>query len=683
MNLKIPFIAIIILEISALSLAQKRVMTIDDLLACKRIGSPCFSPDGKQIAFTVTVVNEAENKNHTDIWLIATDGSGLRQITSHVSSSTSPQWSPDGEKLAFLSDRSGTMQIWMLSKPSTEPEQVTSHYTGVNDFVWSNDGKYIAFSSKVYPDCADQATNEQRNQSAEKSAVKARVYDELMFRHWDEWWDHKRSHLFILDLQTRQFIDVTPGDFDAPPIALGEGYTFSSDSKDLYFTSNHDKVVAISTNNDIWSVSVTGGTVKLITSPFKDYNFKGNDQMPKFSPDGKYLSFLSMKRAGFEADKKDLFLRNMNNGKFINLTRELDICILDYHWLPNSELILFEIEHEGRNQLLTLNIKTGEKKTLISDGSNTSVTVSPDGKTFTFLRQKTTSPNELYIASIADRKPKPLTDFNQELISGIEMNEVEDFRFKISDGTSIHGLLIKPPHFDPTKKYPMVFMVHGGPQDAWNDSWHYRWNLQLWAAQGYVIVAINPRGSTGYGQKFVDEISMDWGGKVFEELVAGEKYVIETYNFIDKDRLAAAGASFGGYMMNWIEGHMDAFKYPFKTLINHDGSFNLFAMYLTTEELWFPEWEYGGPFWESSQQYEKFSCDNYIKNFRTPMLIIHGEKDYRLDFTQGLMVFTALRRVGVPAKLVIFPDEGHWVLKPQNSRFWHRTVFDWLKGYLK
>ncbi|PIS31176.1 MAG: S9 family peptidase [Candidatus Marinimicrobia bacterium CG08_land_8_20_14_0_20_45_22] len=683
MYLKTYLITFIMISAAVSAPIPKRALTIDDLLACQRVLAPQFSPDGKRIAFALTSMSVTENKSHTELWSVGTDGNGLKQMTSHTASSTSPLWSPDGKKLAFLSARSGVMQIWILPSDGGKPEQLTTHFTGVNDFVWSNDGQYIAFSSRVYPDSSDQKTAEERDKATEQSLVKARVYDDLMFRHWDEWWDHKRSHLFVLDVQTREFTDVTPGNFDAPPIALGEGYTFSPDSKELVFTSNHEPVVAISTNNDIWSVPVSGGTTTLITSPVKDRDFKGNDQQPKFSADGKYLAFLSMKRAGYEADKKDLFLKNLRTGELKNITEKIDISVSTYQWLPVSENLILEAEQEGRDGLFLLDIRSLKLKPIVSDGANSSVTVSPDGKSIAYLHQITTMPNEICITTLSDGKSKQLTNFNSELLADVDMNPIEDFRFISKDKTQIHGFLIKPPHFDKTKKYPMVMMVHGGPQGQWNDSWHYRWNLQLWAAQGIVIVAINPRGSTGYGQKFTEAISLDWGGKPFEDLVAGEKYVIENFAFIDKERLAAAGASYGGYMMNWMEGHMDDFKYPFKTLVNHDGSFNLYAMYLTTEELWFPEWEYGGVFWNSPEQYEKYSCDNYIKNFKTPMLVIHGEKDYRLDFSQGLMVFTSLRRMGVPAKLVLFPDEGHWVLKPHNSRFWHQTVFEWLKSYLQ
>ncbi len=657
---------------------EKRALTFDDLVSCKRLSDPQFSPDGNWIAFAVKTMNEAKNSSHTDIYIVSPDGETLRKFTSQEKSCSSPRWAPDG-RLAFL--LSG--QIWIQGIDDPEPKQLTTHHSGVEKFVWSPDGKYIAFASRVYPDCTDQDCIQKRDEEIEKSAVKVRVYEDLLYRHWNEWWDHKRSHLFVLNVESGEFNDVTPGDYDVPPISLSSGFTFSPDSRYLLFTSNHDKMVAASTNNDVWRVPIEGGNLELITTKCKDRNFKGNDSDPQFSPDGKYLTFLSMKRAGFESDKPDLFIKNMNRGKFKNLTKDMDVRIDSYQWTPNGKSILLKVDEEGRYRIKRLNVKSGEMTTLVKDGYNKNISISPDGKSFAYLHERTTMPFELYVGSTETGKSQQLTKFNAELLADVDMNSIEDFWFEGAGGAKVHGFIVKPPLFDAAKTYPAVFFIHGGPQGAWHDGWHYRWNIQMWAAQGYVMVMINPRGSTGYGQKFTDEISRDWGGKVFEDLIAGQKYVLETFKFIDKKRIAAAGASYGGYMVNWIEGHMDALKYPFKTLVNHDGTFNLYTNFLTTEELWFPEWEFNGPYWEDETWYQKWSPHNYVDNFNTPMLIIHGEKDYRLSYTEGLMPFTVLRRKGIPAKLVLFPDEGHFVLKPQNSRFWHKTIFDWLDSYIK
>ena len=657
---------------------EKRALTFDDLVSCKRLSDPQFSPDGNWIAFAVKTMDEAKNNSHTDIYIVSPDGETLRQFTNQESSCSSPQWSPDG-RLTFLS----SSQIWIQGINDSDPKQLTTHHSEVEEFVWSPDGKYIAFASRVYPDCTDQDCIQKRDERKDKNAVKARVYDDLLYRHWNEWWDHKRSHLFVLNVESGEFNDVTPGDYDAPPISLSSGFTFSPDSRHLLFTSNHDKMVAASTNNDVWRVPVEGGELELITTECKDRNFKGNDSDPQFSHDGKYLAFLSMKRAGFESDKPDLFIKNMNRGKFNNLTKDMDIRIDSYQWMPDGKSILLRIDEEGRYRIKRLDIKSGKMTSLINDGYNKNISIGPDGKSFAYLHEQTTMPFELYVGSTETGESQQLTQFNAELLADVDMNSIEDFWFEGAGDDKVHGFIVKPPLFDMAKTYPAVFFIHGGPQGAWHDGWHYRWNIQMWAAQGYVMIMINPRGSTGYGQKFTDEISKDWGGKVFEDLIAGQKYVLETFKFIDKKRIAAAGASYGGYMVNWIEGHMDAFEYPFKTLVNHDGTFNLYTNFLTTEELWFPEWEFNGPYWEDETWYQKWSPHNYVDNFNTPMLIIHGEKDYRLSYTEGLMPFTVLRRKGIPAKLVLFPDEGHFVLKPQNSRFWHETIFDWLDSYIK
>ena len=661
----------------------RRAMTIDDLIGCQRLADPQFAPDGQRISFCVKTMFEATNQSRQSIWIVDADGSGLHEVTPDSFNNWSPRWAPDGKRLAFLSDRSGAGQIWLLNLTSGDLRQITTHYTGVESFIWSHSGQKIAFESRVYPDLNDQTGMAKRDSLQETSRVKARVYDELLFRHWDTWWDHKRAHLFVLNPDDGKFIDVTPGDWDAPPLALGGGYDFTADDTELIFNSNREPVIATSTNNDIWKVAVRGGAAIRLTTKCAERDFKGNDHHPQFSPDGKNLAFLSMRRAGYEADKSDLFLLNYASGKFTNLTAKHECKIESFAWLPSGKALVLTILERARVKIKLLDVQTQALTTLVADGFNESISVSPDGNSLAYLKHSTTHPAELCVYSLSAQKARTITSFNSVHFNQLEMQAVEDFDFTSTDGASVHGLLIKPPFFESGKKYPLVYLVHGGPQGAWEDGWHYRWNPQLWAAQGYVIAMVNCRGSEGYGQQFVDGINRDWGGQAFNDLVAGQKYVVEKYPFIDPNRLAAAGASFGGYMMNWFAGHMDAFRYPFKTLISHDGSFNLYAMLLTTEELWFPEWEYAGPFWENEAIYAKHSPHQFIRNFKTPMLIIHGEKDYRLDYSEGMQIFTALRRQGVPARLVLFPDEGHFVLKPQNSRFWHTTVFDWLAKYLQ
>lgn len=666
------------------SIAQaQRALTIEDLFACRRIAEATVAPDGNWIAFTLQTVDLANNSSKRAIYLIKPDGTEQRQFTPSEHNSWAPQWSPDSKQLAFLSNRNGTTQVFIQHRDSAQAQQLTRSYSDISSFTWSPTGQKIALVTRVYPDLTDFNAMEQRDKERAASPVKARVYERLLFRHWDSYWDYKRNHIFIFDLKDSSLVDVTPGDYDAPPIALGGGYVFSPDEKYLIFNSNHDPEVAISTNNDLWSVPITGGEATLITKPIAGRNFQGNDHHPQFSPYGKYLAFLSMARAGFEADKNDLYLWEHRANKFYNLTQNLDIHISSYLWHPNSTEILLQIDERGREVIKTIDVVSKTLQPLITEGYNSNLSLPQSGNFLVYLHQRTTYPPEIWVYDFTTRENRQITNFNQALLQNVALNPVEDLEYTSKDGQRVHGFMIKPPFFNPEQKYPAVFMIHGGPQGAWHDSWHYRWNLQLWAAQGYVIVALNPRGSTGYGQRFTDEISRDWGGKVFQDIVTGQKFIVEKFPFIDRNRLAAAGASYGGYMINFIEGNMDDFAYPFKTLICHDGSFNIYAKMLTTEELWFPEWEFGGPFWENPTYYEKFSPHKFVKYFKTPMLVIHGEKDYRLDPAEGIQVFTALRRKGIPAKLVLFPDEGHWVQKPQNSLFWHQTVFDWLRQYLQ
>ena len=677
---KIFFVIFVLALVTALTIA--RPMQFEDLINCKRLSEPQYSPQDDLIAFTLREASLEDNNYASSVRIIDENGRELHNIAADTCSFWHPRWSSDGKKIAIISDRTGASQIWYYNLETKKLKQFTDHYTGVNGFVWSNKGDRIAFDTRVYPDTETQQAIEARDKEKEESEVNVRVYEELMFRHWDEWGDHKRSHIFVINTKNGEMLDVTPGDHDAPPISLGYGYTFSPDDEQLYFTSNHDKVIATSTNNDIWSVNVEGGNLTLETDKCEERDFEGSDYAPQFSPDGKYLAFISMKRAGYESDKHDLFLKNIENGQFTMLTEDFDYSISSFRWLPNNQEILCRVDQEGQYKIFKLDIAEQEFIPLVENGYNSSISISPSGQEFVYLKNTFTGPSELFKMDIAKNKIDKITNYNKDIFANVEMNAAEEFWFEGADGDEVHGFLIKPPNFNPDKKYPMIYMVHGGPQGAWHNGWHYRWNPELWAAQGYVLVLTNPRGSTGYGQEFKFQISKDWGGKVFTDLVKGQQYVIENYDFIEKGKIAAAGASFGGYMMNWFEGHMDEFKYPFKTLVNHDGAFNLYSKYLTTEELWFPEWEFDGPFWENNKYYKKFSPHNYVEKFETPMLIIHGEKDFRLDFGEGLMPFTALRRKGIPAKLVLFPEEGHWVQKPKNSEFWHQTIFDWLAKYI-
>lgn len=652
----------------------KRAITVDDLWAMKRIGSYDVSPDGKALAFTLTSYTFEANKGNTDIYLIDADGKNLRVLKNSEINENEPKFSPDGKSIAFT--RGG--QIWQCNLDGSNEKQLTNIYTGASGFKWSADGKEILFVSSVYPECTTQDCNEQKDKVYEESKVKAEIFTELMYRHWNEWRGHKRSHLFITDVATGEFVDLTEGNKeDVPPLALGSSsdYNFSPDGSEVAYSLNPEFTKATSTNIEIYLLGLNYPKIpKLISTS------KGVDCQPVYSPDGKYVAWTSMKRAGFEADKKDLILFDRKTGEAKILTEKFDKSVDEFIWTPDSKTIYFLAANGIYNSIYKLDVKSGNVELFHKENFNTNIQLSKDGRTLFFLKQRTDLPSEIFSLSTDGKNTlKRITFTNEEILSQLEMNPVETFWCEGANGDKVQSILVKPPFFDPNKRYPMMFLIHGGPQGAWEDDFHYRWNLQMFAGAGYVVVAPNPRGSTGYGQKFTDEISGDWGGKVYTDLMNSYDFAVKTFPFIDAKNTFASGASYGGYMINWIEGHTDRFK----ALFCHDGTFNLESMWGTTEELWFPEWDISGTPWENHEAYEKWSPHRYAKNFKTPMLIVHSAFDFRLSEEQAYQLFTTLQRLGVESKFLYFPDETHFVSKPQNAKLWWNTVFDWFKSHQK
>jgi len=655
---------------------------MNDMFALKRISDPQISPDGKSVAYVVSVVDKEKNASTSTIWLVPAAGGEARQLTGGPKHDSHPRFSPDGTKLLFESDRSGEGQLWVLDLVAGgEAKQLTTIATGAATGIWSPDGKLVAFVSAVYPEFSDKPyaesneANKKKAEEIEKNPVKARVFDKLFFRHWDSWVEGKRQHLFVLPVAGGEPRDVTPGDIDGYPtsstFSMGDDFTFTPDSQAIVYTAPAQKEEAWSTNHDLWRVPIAGGTAVNLT---KDN--PAADSFPQFSPDGKWLAYRAQSRAGFEADRWQLLVMPAAGGKPRSITAAHDRSFDGFAWGDNTTIYAGS-ERDGGVPLWKINVKDGALSELISGGSFGSPSVSKDGKSIATTHATMNAPAEVVLIDTATGKAKNLTDVNAKLLAEITMNKAESVTVKGAGGTPMQMWILSPPGFDAKKKWPLVYLVHGGPQGAWGDSWSYRWNPQLWAAQGYVVAMPNPRGSTGFGQKYVDEISGDWGGKCYEDLMAGVDY-LEKLPYIDSSRMAAAGASFGGYMMNWFEGHTDKFK----TLITHCGVYNFDSMYSTTEELWFDEWEHGGPPWVNRESYEKFSPHLFAKNFKTPMLVIHNDQDFRVPIGEGLMMFTTLQRLGIPSRMVNFPDEGHWVLKPANSEYWHKEVFDWLKKYV-
>jgi dipeptidyl aminopeptidase/acylaminoacyl peptidase len=707
----------------------KHPFTFEDMMKLKRVGAPVPSPDGKWVVFDAEDVDLEANTKISHLWTVPAQGGESRRLNPTPNHEERPRFSPDGKRLIWTSKATDPTQIWMCDfDPGAgvlvgRPHQVTNISTGADGAIWSPDGKNIIFVSAVYPDCKDDACNKQRDEELKNSKVKAKIFTKLFYRHWNAYTEFKRSHLFVVsadanadrntDLQSvrpaelnsaepdkgqtaenisagrtghspvfRQPRDLTPGDHDVPPFHLGgqDMYAISPDGQEVAYTSNIDEVEATGTNNEILVVPMTGGTAKKIsTSP-------SADSTPLYSPDGKYIAWRSQARAGFEADKWRLFVQDRQSGKTRDLTEKFDRSVGSFTSC-GSLGIIFAAEDHGETPINGVRFR--DEKLEIVPFVQTGFALHADdlvwqGGTLFFSKMSAGAPNEIWRREIEhpsdlDSPYEPVTHMNDALLSQVDMQPLESFTFKGANDEEVQGFMVRPPGFDPAKKYPLKFLIHGGPQGAWGNSWTYRWNAELFAANGYVVVMINFHGSTGYGQKFTDSISGDWGGKPFVDLMKGLDYVEKTYPFIDKNREAALGASYGGYMANWLLGHTDRFK----CIVSHDGTFNTESAYGTTEELWFPEWEFKGPPWKQRELYRKWSPHLFAEKFKTPTLVVHGQNDYRLDVSEGFQLFTTLQRLKVPSKMLYFPDEGHWVLKPQNSRLWYQTVNDWVDQWCK
>lgn len=667
---------IFMLAFASVAAAQgNRRFTIEELIKVRRVGDPQISPNGKRVAFTIGDVNFDANKTVTQIYVMQIDGSGMKQLTSGASSSSSPRWSPDGKRIAFTTGG----QIWVMEDDGDNKDQVTKISTGAAGPVWSPDGNWIAFTSEVRPDCADDDCNQQKDEAADKSKVKAHITTRLLFRHWDEWRDVKRTHVFVVSSKGGTAKDLTPGDADAPPYAVAGDidYAFSPDGKELAYLRNPDKVEAISTNSDIFVVPTGGGAAKNIT-----VRSRGYEDSPVYTRDGKYIIYRSQATPGFEADRWRLMRYDRANGTSVEINRGFDLQVEDIVLSPDGNSVYFTALDRGRAPILKVSLTGGQPQKAVSDVFATNLQITPDGSSFVFVNSSMAMPAEIFRAS-GIGGATALTTVNNQMMGQFGLPKAEEMEWTGALGKKIHGFVVKPVDFDPNKKYPLAVIIHGGPQSAFNDSWGYRWNPQIFANNGYVVFLPNPRGSVGYGQQFVNEISGDWAGKVYIDLMNGVADVLRRNSFIDRNRIGAAGASYGGYMINWIEGHNNDPRFRFKVLVCHDGVYNLESMYGATEELWFTDWEFKGTPWTNPAMYRRWSPSNHVQNFKTPILIIHGELDYRVPFGEGLQLFTAVQRMGVDSKMLIFPDEGHWVLKPQNSQLWYHTVLDWLDKYLK
>lgn len=671
-NLLIILLALMTLN----TFAQKKELTVEDLWAMKRISSFDINRDGNLIVFAASKYSMEDNKGDSNIYLVNADGSEMKVIKNSDASESSPKFSRTG-KMIYYSKKG---QVWSCDLNGENERQITDLYSGVSGFVFNNDQNLMLFVSDVYPDCDNQECNKQMDEELANRKASGKIINELMYRHWNRWRGDKRSHLFLYDMDANDYTDLTLNSTsDVPPIDLGSAndYSFSPDGNYAAYTMNPDKDLAVSTNNEVYLVKLSERKKDSPAPAEKISKSKGNDNQPVFSPDGKFIAFRSMERPGFEADKYNLIIYDRFNKKYKNLTDDWNLSVGEILWSPDGKFIYTTTAFEIYNSIFRINVETGKREQVLIQRVNSSITLNSDGTKLFFKQQKSFMPYELFFYDLESKDLTQITKINTPVLKNIEMNEISTFWSEGAEGAKVQSILVKPPFFDKTKKYPMIFLIHGGPQGHWTDDFHFRWNIQLFASKGYVVVAPNPRGSVGYGQKFTDEISGDWGGKPYVDLMNAYDYAIANYNFIDSDNTFAAGASYGGYMINWLEGHTDRFK----ALVCHDGVFNTESMWGSTEELWFPEWEFGGTPWQSRKIYQKWSPHMFVENFKTPMLVVHGAKDFRVPETQAFELFSSLKRMGVDSKFLYFPDEDHFVTKPENSKMWWNTVFDWFDSH--
>jgi dipeptidyl aminopeptidase/acylaminoacyl peptidase len=659
--------------------------SVRDMVEMDRISDPRVSPDGKTVAFVVRATDLEANRGRNDIWLAAVDGSWARRVTSHPDSDTQPRWAPDGKRLFFVSARSGSTQVHRIDLDGGEPEQVTQLPLDVDSLEIAPGGAHAMLSMRVVPGKSPAATAEA--QAARKKAkATGLVYERLFARHWDEWEDGTRNHLFSLRLADGALTDLMTGmDADCPsrPFGGSDEYAVSPDGRSVVFTAKDvGREEAWSTNFDLFAVPIDGTAAprKLTTNPAWDTG-------PVFSPDGKTLAYRAMTRPGYEADRYDVVLRDWASGAERHLIVRADASPRgdrspgSLAWTADGRGLLATVEHLGQGALFALDTKTGAARVLVGEGTVVSPQVLPGGGVLYGLHSLL-GPTELYTAGADGQGARRVTRLNDAKVAKVRLGTPEQFRFEGAGGETVYGYLVRPVDFDSAKRYPVAFLIHGGPQGSFGNDFHYRWNPQVYAGAGYAAVMVDFHGSTGYGQAFTDAINNDWGGKPFEDLMKGLDRALERYPFLDGGRVAALGASYGGYMVNWIAGNTARFK----CLVTHDGNLDERMAYFDTEELWFPEWDHQGVPWERGENYSKHNPVELVKSWqkhRTPMLVIHGGRDYRVVDTQGLSTFTALQRLGIPSKLLYFPDENHWVLKPANSIQWHETVLEWLGRWLR
>jgi len=675
------FACLTILLVLMTPISKAEPFTAEHLVTIDRIGAPAVSPDGQSVVYTLRRTDLDADTGRYDLWISPVAGGEAKQLTTHISNDTSPTWSPDGRHILFLSNRDETTQVWRLPANGGEAQPVTDLPLDVSTFRIAPTGDRLVVSLSVYLDCEGLACTVDRKAAEAESKVSAKHYDQLFMRHWDHWLDETRSQLFSISLNDKGIAEGTPVrvtllDADVPSRIWGgnEEYAISPDGQMLFFAARlRNAEEPTSTNFDIYSAP--------LRDPVDPENLtqanQASDTAPIVSPDGRTLAYKAMSRPGFEADQYQIVVRDLRSGTTRMLTGDWDRSPSSIAFTPDGQAILAVAQDVGHRTLWRFGLDGAEPVKLVDGGTVGGVDATGDD--IVYAMSSLTSPSELYVLDTDTRNSRKITDVSSRTLAGVEMGEYEQFSFEGAEGDTVHGFVVKPAGFEEGESYPVAFLIHGGPQGSFSNNFHYRWNPQTYAGQGFAAVMIDFHGSTGYGQAFTDSITGDWGGKPLTDLQLGLDAALERYGFLDGDRVCALGASYGGYMINWIAG-----QWPdrFRCLVNHDGIFDHRSMYYATEELWFVEWEHGGPYFRNPEGHEKYNPALHVDQWQTPMLVIHGELDYRVPVTQGIMTFTALQRQGIESRFLYFPDENHWVLKPHNSMHWHEQVNDWLHKYL-
>jgi dipeptidyl aminopeptidase/acylaminoacyl peptidase len=665
---------VVLFSVATPAHAQKRAFTIEDFYRVRSLGDVQVSSDGTRAAYTVTTSDLPHGKRATQVWLMDLGTARARQLTQGDAGGSSPIFSPDGRSLAFVSSRDGDANLFLLPLDGGEAKALTHLSTGVSDPVWSPDGKWLAFASEVHPECKDEACNKKTAETWHKGTLKAHMADALFYRHWTDWKDGTRTHILLLDVASGAVRDLTPGNYDSPTFQLGGPvqYAFSPDSSELCFVSNHDPQPEKSTNNDLWIVSLNAPNAAARNITGANHAYDGS---PKYSPDGRYIGYRMQKQPGYESDLFRLAVHDRRAGTSAVLTETFRDWVIDFDWAGDSRSIVFQAEVQGQTPLYRLDVTTGAVTQVLADKTIDSWKMVPGKAQLVYSRRGVAEPPELFVrdGSGESAPRRQLTHVNDEIVNDVDLRPAERMWVDGAAGAKIDVFLVKPHGFDPSRKYPLILNVHGGPQDQWHDA--FRGDFQLYSGSGYVTAFANPHGSVGYGQDFTAQISGDWGGAVFEDLMKVTD-ALEKLPYVDRTRLGAMGWSFGGYMMDWFEGHTDRFK----AIASMMGVYDLRSMHGTTEELWFPQWDLKGRPWDSPL-YEKFSPSTAVKNFKTPALVITGERDYRVPYTQSLQFFTDLQEMKVPSRLIVYPNAGHWPSWYEMALY-YTAHLEWFQKYL-